>query len=146
MSGSPLVLDAEGLAALSERRPPPALRALMREAFDRDREILVPAVVCAEVCRGSARTRSVEAALGRHDPMSSQRPGVRCVDTDFDLARRVGAVLYAVGAATADLVDAHVVALCAIAGGGLVITSDADDILRLAQGVPAARIVTRRAR
>jgi hypothetical protein len=50
------------------------------------------------------------------------------------------------GAGSADLADAHVVAICARRGGGLVITSDPDDIARLAVAVPAARVVTRPAR
>ncbi len=65
------------------------------------------------------------------------------VDTDFVLARQVGAVLYGAGARSADLADAHVVALCARRGGGLVITSDPKDIARLAAAVPAARVITR---
>lgn len=42
--------------------------------------------------------------------------------------------------------ERHVVAVCARRGGGLVITSDPDDIARLAAAVPAARVVTRQAR
>jgi predicted nucleic acid-binding protein len=142
----PVVLDADGLDALADPSPPNAFRALLREALDRGRDVLVPAVVCAEACRGPARTRRVETALARHRPTRGQRPPVAVVDTDFVLARQVGAVLYGAGAASADLADAHVVAVCARRGGGLVITSDPDDIARLAAAVPAARVVTRRAR
>ncbi|MGH3908556.1 MAG: PIN domain-containing protein [Pseudonocardiaceae bacterium] len=137
----PVVLDAEGLDALADPSPPSAFRALLREALDRGRDVLVPAVVCAEACRGPARTRRVETALARHRPTRGQRPPVAVVDTDFVLARQVGAVLY--GAGSADLADAHVVAVCVRRGGGLVITSDPDDIARLAVVVPAARVVTR---
>ncbi|MGH2706691.1 MAG: type II toxin-antitoxin system CcdA family antitoxin [Actinomycetota bacterium] len=42
-----------------------------------------------------------------------------------------------------DIVDAHVVAVCAFHGGGIVVTADSDDVERLAQAVPSARIVTR---
>ncbi|MCA1672742.1 MAG: hypothetical protein LC799_11245 [Actinobacteria bacterium] len=38
---------------------------------------------------------------------------------------------------------AHVVAVCARHEGGLVITSDPDDIARLVVVVPTARVVTR---
>ena len=140
----PVVLDADGLDALADPSPPSAFRALLREALDRGRDVLVPAVVCAEACRGPARTRRVETALARHRPTRGQRPPVAVVDTDFGLARQVGALLY--GAGSADLADAHVVAICARRGGGLVITSDPDDIARLAVAVPAARVVTRLAR
>lgn len=139
----PVVLDADGLDALATPAPPPAFRALLREALDRDRDVLVPAVVCAEVCRGAARTRRVEAAVARHRPNRGQRPAVAVVDTDFAFARQVGAVLHGAQAGSADLADAHVVAVCAQRGGGLVITSDQHDIARLAAAVPSARIMTR---
>lgn len=142
----PVVLDADGLDALADPAPPNALRALLREALDRGRDVLVPAVVCAEACRGPARTRRVETALARHRPTRGQRPPVAVVDTDFGLARQVGAVLHGAGAGSADLADAHVVAVCARRGGGLVITSDPDDLARLAAAVPAARVITRPAR
>jgi predicted nucleic acid-binding protein len=139
----PLVLDANGLDALAAPLPPPALRALLQEALNRDRDVLVPAVVCAEVCRGAARTRRVEAAVARHRPDRGQRPVVAVVDTDFAFARQVGAVLHGAGVGSVDLADAHVVAACALRGGGLVVTADPDDINRLAAAVPSARIVTR---
>lgn len=141
----PLVLDAAGLDGVAGPRPSGLLRGLLREAWDRDRDVLVPAVVCAEVCRGAPRTRRVEAALAQHRRESGQRPPVQVIDTDFALARQVGAVLHGVGASSSDLVDAHVVAVCAAHGGGLVVTADPDDVLRLADSVPSVRIVTRSA-
>ncbi|MFE6919664.1 hypothetical protein ACFVAV_01325 [Nocardia sp. NPDC057663] len=57
--------------------------------------------------------------------------------------RLVGAVLHGAQAGSRYLVDAHVVALCARYGGGLVITSDPDDIRHLAAAVPSARIIVR---
>lgn len=142
----PVVLDADGLDALADPAPPLAFRELLREALARGRDILVPAVVCAEACRGATRTRRVEAALARHRPNRGQRPPVAVVDTDFALARQVGAILHGAAAGSVDLADAHVVAVCARRGGGLVLTSDPDDIARLAAAVPSARIVTRSAR
>jgi predicted nucleic acid-binding protein len=142
----PVVLDSDGLEALSEAHPPPLLRALLQEAWARHRDVLVPAVVCAEVCRGVARTRRVENVVARRNLTGGQRHPVNVVATDFDLARHVGAVLHGAQASSRDLVDAHVVAVCALYGGGLVITSDSGDILRLAAAVPSARVVTRPAR
>jgi predicted nucleic acid-binding protein len=142
----PLVLDADGLGALTDQRPPDRLRALLAEAWARHRDVLLPAVVCAEVCRGVARTRAVESTLARHRASMSERPPVKVVATDFDLARQVGAVLYGAGAGSADIVDAHVVAVAASFGGALVVTADPGDIERLANAVPAARIVCRAAR
>lgn len=142
MSGVPLVLDAAGLHALASARPPDRLRALLAEALRREREVVTPTVACAEVARGAARTRAVEAALSRHDRRRSERPPVRLVDTDFRLARQVGAILEAAGRGTAHVVDAHVVAVCLPSGGGLVVTSAPRDIAELAAAVPAARIRT----
>jgi predicted nucleic acid-binding protein len=142
----PLILDADAVDALSERVPPERLRALLTEAWRRRADILVAALVCAECCRGAGRTRAVEAALSRHPRGGGARPAVRVVPTDFDLARRVGAVLYGARAATGDVVDAHSVAIAAVYGGGIVVTADPDDIERLAAAVPAVRVVTRPAR
>ena len=141
-----MVLDADGLDALAEARPPELLRALLGEAYQRARDVLVPAVVCAEVCRGAPRTRAVESTLARHAPTTGQRPPVAVIPTDFPLARQVGAILFASGAGTEALVDAHVVAVCVHHGGGLVITADPHDIARLAQATPSIRIITRPAR
>jgi len=44
----PVVLDADELDALTDSAPPKAFRALLREALERGRDVLVPAVVCAE--------------------------------------------------------------------------------------------------
>ena len=142
----PIILDSAGLDALASARPPAAFRALLGEAWERQREVIVPAIVCAEVCRTAARTRAVEAAVSRHDRSAGQRPAVRVVDTTFDLARSVGAILARSRATSADIVDAHVVAVAARHGGGLIVTSDPSDISRLADAVPAARILTRPAR
>ena len=140
MSGLPLVLDAAGLDGLCQREPPSLLRALLAEAHQRGREILVPTIVCAELARGSGRTRALEAAIRRHEPSRGQRSPFRLIDTDFDLARQVGAILHAAACGSERIVDAHVVASCVRPGGGLVVTSDPDDILELADAVPAVRV------
>lgn len=142
MTGLPLVLDAAGLDALAGPRPPDGLRALLAEAHRRGREVVVPTLVCAEVARGGTRTRAVESAVARHDRARGERPALRLVDTDFDLARQVGAILEAAGFGSERMVDAHVVAVCVPAGGGLVVTADPDGIAALAATVPAARVRT----
>lgn len=114
---------------------------MLAVAAEREREVVVPAPVCAETCRGVPRTRAVEAALGRHVRQRGQRPAVAVVDLDLDLAKQVGAILYAAQAGSADLVDASVVAVAVGRGGGLVITADLADIGRLAATVPAVRIL-----
>ena len=138
----PLVLDGAGLDGLSAPRPPDRLRALLAEAHRRHREVLAPTLVCSEVARGRARTRALEAALARHDAGRRERPAVRLIDTDFALARQVGTILDAAGRSSEMVADAHVVAVCVPAGGGLVVTADPDDIDELAATVPAARLRT----
>lgn len=142
MSGSPLVLDTAGLKAFAAARPSDTIRALLAEAHRRGRAIVAPTLVCAELARGHARTRSLEAAVARHDRSHGERPALCLIDTDFGLARQVGAILEATGSDSDRIVDAHVVAVCVAYGGGLVVTSDPDDIADLATAVPAARIRT----
>jgi predicted nucleic acid-binding protein len=136
----PLVLDAAGVSALCEHRPPDVFRALLAEAHQRGREVIVATIVCAELARGSARTRALEAAVRRHDPAAGDRSALWLVDTDFAMARQVGAILHASDRGSDRIVDAHVVACCVPAGGGLVVTSDPADILELADAVPSARV------
>lgn len=112
-----MVLDSAGLEQLAAARPADRFRALLAVAAERGREVVVPSVVCAEVCRGAPRTRAVEAALGRHARARGRRPAVSVVDVDLRLAKQIGAILHAARAAT-------------------------DDLERLAAVVPAVRIIT----
>lgn len=86
--------------------------------------------------------RVVRAAAARHDSARSERPALRLVDTVFALAKQVGSLLHATNRRSAGIVDSHVVAVCLPFGGGLVVTSDPDDIEALAAAAPAARIRT----
>jgi predicted nucleic acid-binding protein len=141
---TPLVLDSEAVSALAAphpQRPAEAVRALARSAWELGRPVVVPAVVCAETCRGEPRTRSVEALLARHR-VGGVSP-INVVDTTFRLARRVGSVLHASSRSSADMVDAHLVALCVEAGGGIVVTTDPDDVMALAAPFPGLRVLTR---
>ena len=100
-------------------------------------------------CRRWSAPRSAGACPGPGGwkaALARARPPFSVVDTDFALARQVGAVLHGSAAGSGDMVDAHVVAVCALHDGGVVVTVDADDIERLAHSVPAVRIVTRPAR
>lgn len=137
------MLDAAGLDELAHWHPSIRLRSLLRDARQYKQPVLVPTVVCAEASRGAARTRQVESALTRYRTSTGDRPAVNLVDTDFALAKQVGAVLHGAHAGTEDIVDAHVVSVCVPFGGGVVVTSDPDDIRRLAAAVPSIRVVTR---
>lgn len=115
------------------------LRALLRRTVERGGEVCCAAVTLAEVCRGPARTRQVEAALRRD--RGGQR--IRVVPTDERLAKLVGAVLHSTDSASERLADAHVVAVCAGADAAVVVTTDPGDIAALSAAVPGTRIVVR---
>lgn len=133
-----LVLDAAAFDVLDSKHGD-GLRALLRRAVQRGGEVCCAAVTLAEVCRGTARTRHVEAALARD--RSGKR--IRVVPTDERLAKLVGAILNDTGSGSDRLADAHVVAVCAAADAAIVLTADPEDIAALAAAVPGTRIVTR---
>lgn len=123
-----VALDSEAVNALAGDDSPAKrrVRRALEAAARTGREVVVPTLVLAELYRGAGRSQLVDALLARHEQ------GIACRDTDRGLARFVGAVLHAAGAGTADIVDAHVVAVAVEAGGGVLLTSDPDDLSRLA--------------
>lgn len=147
MSATSVVLDCAALSDLADaetRRPSLETRAILRVAWERGHQVLVPAVVCAEACRGQARTRAVEALLARHAPDQHQLRPIRVIDTNFDMARVVGAVLFAGNAGSEDLVGAHLVSICINRGGGVILTSDPSDLHRLSAPFLGVRIFARK--
>lgn len=122
-----LVLDAEAVSALSGKRSArqAEVRAALTAALRLGRDVVVPAVVLAELYRGPKRAAFVDACLSRET-------GVVVRSTDRSFARLVGGILAAARASTGMIVDAHVVAAAVEAGGGVVLTSDPDDLGRLA--------------
>lgn len=90
-----VVLDSEAFNALagpaSLRRQ--RVRRIMRNAELLDRQVLVPAVVLAELYRGRAHNQLVDACLARESASIETR------DTDRALARIVGGVLAGAGRA-----------------------------------------------
>ena len=122
-----LVLDAEAMAALA-RRPESRgveVRAALRAAARLGREVVVPAVILAELYRGPHQNQLLDACLSRET-------GIRVRDTDRLLAKLVGGVLAAAKAGSEHLADAHVIATAVDLGGGIVLTTDPDDLGRLA--------------
>ena len=83
-----LILDSEALATLGGRpsRRQEEVRAAMRAAALMHRDVIVPAVILAELYRGAGRNQLVDACLARET-------GIRVRDTDRPLARLVGVVL-----------------------------------------------------
>jgi predicted nucleic acid-binding protein len=122
-----VVLDAGALSALAGRPGRRSLeaRAALRAAVRLHREVVVPSVILAELYRGPRHNALVDACLSRET-------GIQVRDTDRSLARLVGGVLAAAGLGSEHLADAHVIAAAVELGGGLALTTDAEDLGRLA--------------
>jgi predicted nucleic acid-binding protein len=131
------VLDSEALAGLSRARGPAQreIRAALEAARRLQRDVLVPAVVLAELYRGPRHNQVVDACLSRET-------GIRVRDTDRSLARLVGGVLHGARTGSADLADAHVIACAVESGGGVVLTGDPDDLNRLGASYPNITVAT----
>ena len=123
-----LVLDAEPVVALTRRSGADrdAVFARLQAARRLRRDVVVPAVVLAELYRGRDRVAAVDSLLVR------QGDALQVRDTDRPLARLVGGLLEDAGAGSEHLADAHVVACAVEGGGGVVLTGDPDDLRRLA--------------
>ena len=80
-----LILDSEALATLGgrpSRRQEEEVRAAMRAAALTRRDVIVPAVILAELYRGSGRNQLVDACL-------ALETGIRVRDTEPPLASLV---------------------------------------------------------
>ena len=119
-----ITLDTGALIAL-ERRRDRVLR-LLRAAAERRLAVTVPVVVVAEWWRGRTDARVDMLAAMLVEPMGN------------DLARAAGEALAVVRGATT--IDAIVMASAA-RRGDVVLTSDIDDLTRLAAHFPAARVL-----
>ena len=117
MSG--IAFDAGGLIALdrNDRR----VLTLIARATERGMRITIPATALAQAIRNPAK----QARLSR----LIRQAGTDLIPLDGPDATAVGLLL--ARTATADIVDAHVV-ICAQRAGQAVVTSDADDLRRIA--------------
>jgi predicted nucleic acid-binding protein len=120
-------LDSEAFNALAgpDSARKQHVRRILAAAGRLGRDVLVPAVVLAELYRGRGRNQLVDACLAR------ERASLDSRDTDRHLARIVGGVLAAADAGSSMIVDAHVVALAVEAGGGVLVSGDYRDLTRL---------------
>ena len=126
-----LVLDSEAMSRLARgidgRGAPGRVLTALRAAERSGSDVLVPAAVLAEQYRGGRHDQAIDACLGRH-------AGIDVVDTTRELARRIGNLLARAGSGSGQHVDAAVVAAAIAAGGGVILTSDVDDLTALAAG------------
>jgi predicted nucleic acid-binding protein len=121
-----LVLDAEAVSSLGTQRGPKfqEVRAALEAAKRLEREVVVPAVILAELYRGPNHNQTVDACLSRETAIYVR-------DTDRAFARLVGGVLTAAKTGSKAMADAHVVAAAIDAGGGVILTGDEGDLHRL---------------
>jgi predicted nucleic acid-binding protein len=111
--------DAGGLIALegNDRR----VTAMVRTAIELGAPITIPATALAQVMRNPSRQVRLMRLV--------RQAGTRLMALDGPDATAVGMLLARTG--TADIADAHV-AVCASRAGQAVLTSDADDLRRIA--------------
>ncbi len=130
-----LLLDSEALSSVAHG--PAArqgrVRALIAEARRREQPVATVAAVLAEVLRGHPRDAGVFAALRR------ERVQIRAVDTRAGV--RAGQLLGAAQLGSEDAVDAFVVAVADLAGGGVIATVDVADLEALAAYAPRVMVV-----
>ncbi|MGA2185257.1 MAG: PIN domain-containing protein [Bryobacteraceae bacterium] len=120
MSG--ITFDTGGLIALD--RDDRRVLTLLARAAERGLRITIPATTLAQAMRNPAK----QARLSR----LIRQAGTDLIALDGPDATSVGLLL--AQTRTADIVDAHVV-VCAQRAGQSVVTSDADDLRRLAPGL-----------
>lgn len=113
-----MVLDAGALIQV-EGNPRGRVYGACRDALEAGAPALLPTVVLAQVWRASPRQA----------PLSVLRRMCRPVPFTEDVAEAVGRLLAVSG--TADVVDAAVI-VAAISHGGAVLTSDPNDLRKLA--------------
>lgn len=127
-----LILDSEAISRLARSHDgdddPGAIRAAIRAAIHSDSDVVVPAAVLAEQYRGGRHDQVIDACLSRYS-------AIEVADTTRGLARSVGNILARGKRGSADHVDATVVAVAARVGGGVILTSDPDDIGHLTSGL-----------
>ena len=132
-----IVLDSEAISRLArarEGRHPGTVHDWMSAARTESAPVVVPAAVLAELYRGKGHDQALDACLSRY-------PGLEVIDTTRPLARTVGHLLTAAGLGSAHHVDACVIAVAAACSGAVVLTSDPDDLTRLAAGLDRVTIV-----
>jgi predicted nucleic acid-binding protein len=107
----------------------PRARAELQEALERRAAVVIPAVVLAEVTRGSPRDAPVNRLVKAVEEV---------VPATEATARLAGRLLGSAG--RDDTVDALVVAEAATGSPTVILTADAKDLSTLAAGLPGVRV------
>ncbi|RCV56175.1 PIN domain-containing protein [Marinitenerispora sediminis] len=112
------VLDAGALIALERRQD--FIIGVMDDAHRKNRPLVIPAGVFAQVWRGTPQQAAINSLL--------KLKTTEVAPLDYQVGRRIGRILRHAG--TSDVVDAHV-SLIARETGWPVLTSDPEDIRKL---------------
>lgn len=126
--GPAAILDSGAVMALAADDP--NTRAVLTIAARRGVPVVVPAPVVTETVRGNPRDVPVNRVL---------KAVGEIVPVDERLARVAGSLIGATRS-NAGAVDALVVASAAAVGGGVVLTSDPDDLACLARDLPHVQV------
>ncbi len=128
MARRSLILDAGALIALA--RNDYRVRSYLIVARERGVDVLVPPVVVTQTLRGSAQDAIINRLL--------KSKGVSVPPVGEELARAAGHLLAKSG--LRDAADAQVVAEAVRAAPTTILTSDPDDIGRLAEGLLGVQV------
>lgn len=129
MARRSLILDAGALVALA--RNDHRVRSYLIVATERGIDVVVPPIVVTQVIRGAASDALVNRLL--------KSRGVSVPAVGEDLARAAGRLLAVSG--LRDAADAQVVAEAARSAPSTILTSDPDDLRRLADGHTGIQIM-----
>ena len=132
-----IILDSEAISQLARSKGKGAqgiVQDAIRAAATVGAPVIVPAAVLAEQYRWGSHDQLVDACLSRY-------PGIEIENTTRSLARSIGNILGRAKLGSEHHVDAAVIATATARGGGVILTSDPDDLERLAAGNSAITIV-----
>ena len=130
-----VVLDSEVLSVLATPKEGGAsarrAQAILQAAALRNAPVRTSAAVLVEACRGQARDTAVARILNQ---------GIDVLPVDRGTARVAARLLHEAVLDSSSAIDAIVVATAIRLGGALIVTSDPNDLARLAMGHPDVEI------
>jgi predicted nucleic acid-binding protein len=130
-----VLLDTEALNVLASPKERGAsarrAQAILQAAALRNAPVRTSAAVLVEACRGQARDAAVARILNQ---------GVDVLPVDRGTARVAARILNEANFDSGSAIDAIVVATAIRLGGALIVTSDPDDLSRLAMDHPDVEI------
>jgi predicted nucleic acid-binding protein len=130
-----VILDTEALSVLASPKERGAsvrrAKAILQAAAIRNAPVRTSAAVLVEACRGKSRDAAVARILNQ---------GVDVLPVDRGTSRVAARILNETNLDSCSAIDAIVVATAIRIGGALIVTSDPDDLSRLAMDHPDVEI------